>query len=95
MLNLMIFRTKNHKIPTSAKVVSSLSFFRCFGGYFGTFGHMSVWSGKRKEMDHILRTTWTTSGPTEAEEARAEARAGAEEARAEILRQILRQILRS
>ena len=34
---------------------------------------MSVWSGKRKEMDHILRTTWTTSGPTEAEEARAEA----------------------
>ena len=51
---------------------------------------MSVWSGKRKEMDHILWTTWTTSGPTEAEEARAEARAGAEEARAEILRQILR-----
>ena len=66
-----------------------------FASLFGPKGHMSVWSGKRKEMDHILRTTWTTSGPTEAEEARAEARAGAEEARAEILRQILRQILRS
>ena len=53
-----------------------------FASLFGPKGHMSVWSGKRKEMDHILRTTWTTSGPTEAEEARAEARAGAEEARA-------------
>ena len=32
LLNLMIFRTKSHKIPTSAKVVCSLSFFTCFGG---------------------------------------------------------------
>ena len=36
---------------------------------------MSVWSGKRKVLDRLIWTTWTTSGPIEAEEARAEARA--------------------
>ena len=58
LLNLMIFRTKNHKIPTSAKVVSSLSFFRCFGGYFGTFGHMSIWDRKRLLKCNLFGTTW-------------------------------------
>ena len=58
LLNLMIFRTKNHKIPTSAKVVCSLSFFRCFGGYFGTFGHMSIWDRKRLLKCNLFGTTW-------------------------------------